>query len=838
MLLPAFRLLYLHLFVFGESASGCQETEMLSDFSLPGDHILGGLFSIHSSLESRSKPEVTSCDGVERFNSDGYHLFQAMRFTIEEINNSTSLLPNTTLGYELYDVCTESSNLFATLSLLAEPQGRRIEVQRDLTRSSPKVVAVIGPDNTNYALASAAILSAFMVPQISYEASSVTFSQKRDFPSFLRTIPSDEHQVEALVHLLGEFGWHWFSLVGSDNEYGWQGAQSLRALATQRGMCIAHQGTVPLRAQPGDRDVRALVAKVNRTSVVVVFSSRRLAQVFFETVVQERLREKVWLASEDWSLSRSITRLPGVRGIGTVIGVAVQQGRVPGIGAFEAAYVRAEKGPARPCQESACLAGNQICSRCRSFSRDDRPELEPFAMSVAYNVYAAVYAVAHGLHQLLGCSSGTCARGPVRPQQLLEKIWQVNFSLEGNPVHFDPNGDPARGYDIVVWGWNGPSWTFSIIGSARWHPIRLTVDRALIRWHTRDNQVPRSVCSEDCAEGQERVITGHHHCCFDCEPCRAGTFLNKSNPYVCQPCEKDQWSPAGSSACFNRTVVFLTWREPVSLALLAANSALLLLLAGAAALFARHRHSPVVRSAGGRTCFLMLGSLAGGSCSLYCFFGEPTAPACLLRQSLFAVCFTVCLSCVTVRSLQLIFIFKVACRAPGLYRAWVRYRGPGVFVGLSCAAQLLLCVAWLAAHSPAPAKEYGRSPDLVVFECSEGRSLGSRIGVVFIGLLSVVCFVCGYLGKDLPENYNEAKCITFSLILYFVSWIGFSTTYSVYRGKYLAAANVLAILNSLGGIFGGYFGPKCYVILCRPDLNTSEHFQASIQDYTKRYSSA
>lgn len=267
--------------------------------------------------------------------------------------------------------------------------------------------------------------------------------------------------------------------------------------------------------------------------------------------------------------------------------------------------------------------------------------------------------------------------------------------------------------------------------------------------------------------------------------------------------------------------------------LLAANTLLLLLLLGTAGLFAWHLDTPVVRSAGGRLCFLMLGSLAAGSGSLYGFFGEPTRPACLLRQALFALGFTIFLSCLTVRSFQLIIIFKFSAKAPTFYRVWVQNHGAGLFVMISSAAQLLICLTWLVMWTPLPTREYQRFPHLVMLECTEANSLGFILAFLYNGLLSISAFACSYLGKDLPENYNEAKCVTFSLLFNFMSWIAFFTTASVYDGKYLPAVNMLAGLSSLSSGFGGYFLPKCYVILCRPDLNSTEHFQASIQDYTR-----
>ncbi|XP_011793658.1 PREDICTED: taste receptor type 1 member 1 isoform X2 [Colobus angolensis palliatus] len=563
-------------------AFACHSTEPSPDFILPGDYLLAGLFPLHSGcLQVRHRPEVTLCDRPASFNEHGYHLFQAMRLGVEEINNSTALLPNVTLGYQLYDVCSDSASVYATLSVLSLPGPRHIELQGDLLHYSPKVLAVIGPDTTNRAATTAALLSPFLMPL------------------------------------------------------------------------------------------------------------------------------------------------------------------------------------------------------------------------------------------------------------LLEQIHKVNFLLHEDTVMFNDNGDPVSSYNIIAWDWSGPKWTFTVLGSSTWSPVQLDINETKIQWHGKDNQVPKSVCSSDCLEGHQRVVTDFHRCCFECVPCGAGTFLNKSDLYRCQPCGKEEWAPEGSQTCFPRTVVFLACQEHTSWVLLAANTLLLLLLLGTAGLFAWHLDTPVVRSAGGRLCFLMLGSLAAGSSSLYGFFGEPTRPACLLRQALFALGFTIFLSCLTVRSFQLIIIFKFSTKAPTFYHAWVQNHGAGLFVMISSAAQLLICLTWLVVWTPLPTREYQRFPHLVMLECTEANSLGFILAFLYNGLLSISAFACSYLGKDLPENYNEAKCVTFSLLFNFMSWIAFFTTASIYDGKYLPAFNMLAGLSSLSSGFGGYFLPKCYVILCRPDLNSTEHFQASIQDYTR-----
>ncbi|EAW71554.1 taste receptor, type 1, member 1, isoform CRA_d [Homo sapiens] len=755
MLLCTARLVGLQLLISCCWAFACHSTESSPDFTLPGDYLLAGLFPLHSGcLQVRHRPEVTLCDRSCSFNEHGYHLFQAMRLGVEEINNSTALLPNITLGYQLYDVCSDSANVYATLRVLSLPGQHHIELQGDLLHYSPTVLAVIGPDSTNRAATTAALLSPFLVPMISYAASSETLSVKRQYPSFLRTIPNDKYQVETMVLLLQKFGWTWISLVGSSDDYGQLGVQALENQATGQGICIAFKDIMPFSAQVGDERMQCLMRHLAQAgaTVVVVFSSRQLARVFFESVVLTNLTGKVWVASEAWALSRHITGVPGIQRIGMVLGVAIQKRAVPGLKAFEEAYARADKKAPRPCHKGSWCSSNQLCRECQAFMAHTMPKLKAFSMSSAYNAYRAVYAVAHGLHQLLGCASGACSRGRVYPWQLLEQIHKVHFLLHKDTVAFNDNRDPLSSYNIIAWDWNGPKWTFTVLGSSTWSPVQLNINETKIQWHGKDNQVPKSVCSSDCLEGHQRVVTGFHHCCFECVPCGAGTFLNKS----------------------------------------------------------------------------------AGSGSLYGFFGEPTRPACLLRQALFALGFTIFLSCLTVRSFQLIIIFKFSTKVPTFYHAWVQNHGAGLFVMISSAAQLLICLTWLVVWTPLPAREYQRFPHLVMLECTETNSLGFILAFLYNGLLSISAFACSYLGKDLPENYNEAKCVTFSLLFNFVSWIAFFTTASVYDGKYLPAANMMAGLSSLSSGFGGYFLPKCYVILCRPDLNSTEHFQASIQDYTRR----
>lgn len=108
------------------------------------------------------------------FKKHGFHLLQAMRFAVEEINNSSEpkpLLPGVKLGYQLYDICSASAAILATLDLLQHWTLVTSGTERDTDpnfNSSQGAVAMIGPDSSSKSFTPAALLGAYLVPQVSY----------------------------------------------------------------------------------------------------------------------------------------------------------------------------------------------------------------------------------------------------------------------------------------------------------------------------------------------------------------------------------------------------------------------------------------------------------------------------------------------------------------------------------------------------------------------------------------------------------------------------------------------------------------------------------------------
>lgn len=243
-------------------------------------------------------------------------------------------------------------------------------------------------------------------------------------------------------------------------------------------------------------------------------------------------------------------------------------------------------------------------------------------------------------------------------------------------------------------------------------------------------------------------------------------------------------------------------------------------------------NTPVAKSAGGRTCLLMLAALTASAMSTLCHFGQPSPLACILKQPLFIFSFTVCLACITVRSIQVVCIFKFASKLPPAYDKWAKNNGPEYTIFLVSVTILLISVLRVALNPPKPSKDLHFYEHSIVLECSNTLFPGALNELAYVSLLSALCFSFSYMGKDLPANYNEAKSVTFSLMVYMMSWMSFFTLYLISRGPFTTAAHVFAILFSVLAFLMGYFFPKIYIIALKPQMNTNAHFQNCIQMYT------
>ncbi|XP_062419193.1 taste receptor type 1 member 1-like [Pungitius pungitius] len=744
-----------------------------------------------------------------------------MRLSVEEINNSTDLLPNVSLGYEIFDHCSDIHSFPGIFKLLSVDG--LIQPWAKPPKNLSKVMAVVGTYTSTQALTVAPLFMMDLIPMVSYAASSSVFSRKQNFPSFLRTVHPNKDVIEMIVKIMQHFNWSWVAFLHIDDDYGIDGRELFMKKITGTEICLAY--TKGLDQHTNYYQIFRQIESQN-ISTIIVFAPEWTAEALIKSAIQQNITNKVWIAGDAWSLNKELPKEKGIQSIGTILGVSEPKVTIPGFSDF----IHRSKGQTHCENAEKSMFCNQVCNYS-SLTPEEILNVDP---SFNFPVYAAVHAIAHALHNTLQCDSGGCNRSiTVYPYMVLAELKKSNFTLLNESVTFDENGDPNYGsYSIVFWNQTGDA---EEIGFYHFYPkLDFFIDISKIQWKTKE--VPTSRCSQECAEGYKKMSDGIHECCFKCEICPKDTYFNQTeDPYECINCKETEWSAAGSTSCNLRVLEFVPFTDLGAILILVGACVLVGLTVAMSILFAINYNTPVVRSAGGPMCFLIFGCLCLSNVSVFFYFGKPTTSSCVLRFLPFLLFYTVCLACFVVRSFQIVSIFKMAAKFPKLHSVWIKYHGQWLFITLTFVTQALLLLFSYILTPPHPHDETLWFPDKTIFVC-EMNIKASAGPVLLLVSLCFLCFVFSYMGKDLPKNYNEAKAITFCLLLLILTWIIFATGYLLYKNKDIQTLNALAVLSSLYSFLLWYFMPKCYIIIFQSHRNTQEYFQGLIQNYTKTIS--
>ncbi|XP_036738585.2 taste receptor type 1 member 3 isoform X3 [Manis pentadactyla] len=844
---------------------------------MQGDYVLGGLFPLGSAedadLSSRMQPTTTVCT---RFSVLGLLWALAMKMAVEEINNATALLPGVQLGYDLFDTCSEPVVAMKhSLTFVAKAGSHTITAHCDYTQHQPRVLAVVGPHSSELALVTGKFFSFFLMPQVSYGASTDRLSNRELFPSFFRTVPSDRVQAVAIVELLQALSWNWVAAVGSDDEYGRQGLSLFSSLATSRGICIAHEGLVP-RLGAGSQQLGAVAGvlqQVNRSSVqvVVLFSSARAAHTLFSYSIHGRLLPKVWVASEAWLTSDLVMTLPGMSQVGSVLGFLQQGAPMPEFSSYVRTCLALAADPtfcASLDAEPPGLEEHGVGLRC---PQCDHITLENVSAGLlrhqTFTAYAAVYSVAQALHNTLLCNASGCPRRePVRPwqvrawhpastcmwpgppgvprsdvggvsglvtalgpshslpqppHQLLENMYNMSFRARGLALRFDTSGNVDMDYDLKLWVWRDLVPELRTVGT---FSGRLQLWHSRMYWHTPGNKEPVSQCSRECEKGQVHRVKGLHSCCYDCVDCKAGSYLHSPDDLICTQCDQDQWSPDRSTRCFPRRPRFLAWGEPAMLVLLPLLGLALGLALVALGLFIQHRGSPLVQASGGLQACFGLVCLGLVCLSTVLFPGQPGPASCLAQQPLLHLPLTGCLSTLFLQAAEIFMQSELPPNWAGMLRGCLRGPRAWLAVLLAMLVEAALCAWYLVAFPPEVVIDWRALPTEALLHCRMHSWIGLGLVHAANASLAFLCFLGTFLVQSPPGHYSNAHGLTFAMLAYFITWTSFVPLFANVHVAYQPAVQMGAILLTALGILATFHLPKCYLLLWRPELNTPAFF--------------
>uniref|UniRef100_A0A8D2LWR8 G-protein coupled receptors family 3 profile domain-containing protein n=1 Tax=Varanus komodoensis TaxID=61221 RepID=A0A8D2LWR8_VARKO len=750
------------------------------------------------------------------------------------------ILPNLTLGFCIYDSYFTAKWTYQATMLLICTAGRLIPNYKCSTQKH--LIAVIGGLDTQTSLHVATLLDIYKIPQVESMSFAVSL------PEMIISL-----QYAGILSLLLHFGWTWIGTVVMDNDNGEQFLQMVVPVFSKSGVCFAFIEKIPEPALGSD--IEDMVKKgagihdkiVESTANVLVANGESYSMAFYRFLPYLSEREhvanapigKVMIVTAQVELTSFVVqRNWNTDFLHGVLSFTIQSNNVPGFQEF-----LNTKNPSSPKgdgfikpfwqQAFSCVfpdpllgkVGGSMCTGNEKLECLPAIFFEMTLMGHSYNAYNAVHVVAHALHaiSLSGMRNrGMVTRGgqtfpmPSFSFQLHHFLKSVSFNNSaGDMVSFNENGELVTGFDVINWIFSSNK-SFQRVKVGRMDAQAapgqaFIISPEAIAWNSWFNQ-PVSVCSESCNPGSvKKVKEGEPFCCYDCVPCPKGKISSKKGRHY-----NEKYPSKHQDFCIPKSVNFLSYEETLGIILTSSIILFCLITALVLGIFQKHHEMPIVKANNRHLTYAFLVSLLLCFLCTLLFIGQPHKVTCLLRQTAFGIIFSVAVSCVLTKTVMVVLAFRAT--KPGCkMRKWMGKRLANTLLLSCCLLQAGICLAWLATSPPFPDIDMHSVAEEIILECNEGSMMMFYCVLGYLGFLAMVSFMVAFLARKLPDSFNEAKFITFSMLVFCSVWLSFVPSYLSNKGKYLVTVEIFSILASSSGLLVCIFFPKCYIILLRPD---------------------
>ncbi|KAM3936877.1 vomeronasal type-2 receptor 26-like [Leptodactylus fuscus] len=286
----------------------------------------------------------------------------------------------------------------------------------------------------------------------------------------------------------------------------------------------------------------------------------------------------------------------------------------------------------------------------------------------------------------------------------------------------------------------------------------------------------------------------------------------------CSKCQSDEWPNEKRDRCLPKVMEFISYNDTIASVSSCVSLFGCLVTGSIFRIFISYRDTPIVKANNRNLSYLLLVSIILSFLSVFLFLGRPSDVTCRLRETSFGVFFSVAVSSLLAKTVMVCVAFK-STKPGSPWRKWLSVKLPYTIVLLCSSFQVVICVLWLSISPPFQDLDTQSYPEKIIIQCNEGSDLWFYSMLGYMGLLAAVSFLLAFMVRTLPDSFNEAKYITFSMLLFCSVWITMIPAYLSTRGKYMVAVEIFAVMASSAGLLACVFFPKCFIILFRSEMN-------------------
>uniref|UniRef100_A0A8C5SLS6 Glutamate metabotropic receptor 6 n=1 Tax=Laticauda laticaudata TaxID=8630 RepID=A0A8C5SLS6_LATLA len=765
--------------------------------AIEGDITLGGLFPVHS-----RGPAGVPCGEVKK--EKGIHRMEAMLYALDQINSDPDLLPNITLGARILDTCSrdtyalEQSLTFVQALIQKDTSDVRCSNGEPPIIAKPeRVVAVIGASASSVSIMVANVLRLFAIPQISYASTAPELSDNNRYDYFSRVVPPDSYQAQAMVDIVKALGWNYVSTLASEGNYGESGVDAFVQISREAGgVCIAQSIKIPREPKPGEfnKMIKRLMETPNARGIIIFANEDDIKRVLEATRFANLTGQFLWVGSDSW---------------GSKISPILMQEEVA-------------EGAVTILPKRASIEDERI-GRESTYEQEGKVQF----------VIDAVYAMAHALHnmQMELCSGqiGVCDKmDPIDGRTLLHYILGVNFNgSAGTPVMFNENGDAPGRYDIFQYQLTNTTVPgYKAIG--QWTEyLRLNIED--MQWSGGQKEIPSSVCSLPCNPGERKKMVKGVPCCWHCELCDG--YQYQLDEFSCEMCPFDMRPNLNRTACRPTPIVKLEWSSPwailpIFLAILGILGTVFIVIT-----FIRFNDTPIVRASGRELSYVLLTGIFLIYTITFLMIAEPGVTICAFRRLFLGLGMAISYSALLTKTNRIYRIFEQGKKSVTPPK-FISPTSQLVITFSLTSVQVVAVVIWLGVQPPHSIIDYEEqhtpNPEFAqgILKCDmSDLSIISCLSYSIV--LMVTCTVYAIKARGVPENFNEAKPIGFTMYTTCIVWLAFVPIFfgtAQSAEKMYIQTTTLTISMSLSAFvsLGMLYVPKVYVILFHPEQNVQK----------------
>ncbi|XP_071817025.1 metabotropic glutamate receptor 7-like isoform X3 [Apostichopus japonicus] len=681
-----------------------------------------------------------------------------------------------------------------------------------------------------------------MIPQVSYASTSSELSDKSRYGYFLRVVPPDTYQAQAMMAVVKEFGWTYVSTVASAGNYGEKGIEAFKNLTRDTDVCLATSEVIGRDSVDADYD--QIVEYLNETAArgVVVFASEHDTERLLAAVQRANLVGRFnWVGSDDWgnkytpvenykevaegaiTLSHSADQDNGFKEYFLSLDpynhiTDTRWFKEYWEATFKCKFSASHSRIGRSMNDTEAKQQQGICNGTESLSKETfRHEGKvPFVID-------AVYAFAHALHLMHSnvCNGirGLCsAMQNIDGSELLQYLNRTTFEGKSGSVRFNRDGDRPGSYQLYQYRKSSDS-TFEYVPVGTWDD-QLVINKSLLHWGKFNDKLPGSICVAPCEAGLITQMLHTDRCCWICIRCQPYQILQ--DEFTCANCSKYKMPSKDKSTCVDIDDEYLRWNEAFSIIPAALSVVGIFFTMFTIIVFIKYQNTPVIRASGRELCYVLLSGILLTFVSPVVILAPPSDIICGLRRIMLGIPLVISYSALFTKTNRVYRIFNSGKRSVKRPQ-YTSPRSQIVICLLLVSVQVFVTVAWLLIHPPAVTREKAEW-NRVIIDCS-ASDLAEVTSLVYAMFLVLLCTVYAFKTRKMPENFNEAKFIAFTMYTTCIVWTAFipivvgtaSTDYKIQQ-----CLLCLSVIVSASVTLCCIFVPKLYIVLLAPHKNRKQ----------------